>query len=91
MMWSGLGFALLISALSVEMYFMMNAFWTKATIAYTNNTFNMFSLPDKTYNFYLTNLSNPLDLNAATITGAFKCALSNLVAFSAILGRAGPL
>lgn len=27
----------------------------------------------------------------ATLTGGFRCALSNLIAFSAIMGRAGPL
>lgn len=27
----------------------------------------------------------------ATFTGGFRCALSNLIAFSSIMGRAGPL
>lgn len=27
----------------------------------------------------------------ASLTAGFKCALSNLIAFSSILGRAGPL
>lgn len=27
----------------------------------------------------------------ATLTGGFRCALANVVAFSAIMGRAGPL
>jgi len=35
MLWTGMGFTLLIAGLSIEMYFMMNAFWTKAVINYT--------------------------------------------------------
>lgn len=34
MIWTGMGFTLLITALSIEMYFMMNCFWTKAVIWY---------------------------------------------------------
>lgn len=32
MAWSGIGFALLISALCFEFYFMFNAFWVKADV-----------------------------------------------------------
>ena len=33
--WSGFGFALLITALSYQYYFLINAFWTKADIQNT--------------------------------------------------------
>lgn len=90
MLWTGMGFTILITALSIEMYFMMNAFWTKAVINYKVEPQNHFSDSDKTYNFFLTNLSE-FPKYHATLSGAFRCALSNLVAFSAIIGRAGPL
>jgi hypothetical protein len=89
MLWTGMGFTLLITALTMEMYFMMNAFWTKAVISWTLNH-TWFSQPIKTYSFYLVNL-NEYPKYMATVTGGFRCALSNIIAFSAIIGRAGPL
>jgi hypothetical protein len=88
MLWTGLGFTLLITALSVEMYFMMNVFWSKAGIIDIS--------PDKFkdsqyYNFSLANLNLDTPQLMASITGGFRCGLANLVAFSAIIGRAGPL
>lgn len=90
MTWTGMGFSLLITALSIEMYFMFNCFWTKAVIMYTQQTITQFRDPSKQYNFYLTN-SVETPNYFATITGGFRCALSNLIAFSSIMGRAGPL
>lgn len=69
---------------------MLNAFWSKAVIQWTATTITQFKDDSKTYNFFLTNLSATTDY-MATITGGFRCALSNLIAFSAIMGRAGPL
>lgn len=85
-----MGFTLLITALSIEMYFMINTFWTKAVITWSETPINQFKDPVKQYNFFLTNLNEQPNY-MATITGAFRCALSNLIAFSAIMGRAGPL
>lgn len=69
---------------------MMNAFWTKAVINYTVTPQTHFKDENKEYNFFLTNL-NEMPGYMATLTGGFRCALANLVAFSAIMGRAGPL
>jgi len=90
MLWTGMGFSLLITALSIEMYFMINCFWSKAVIWYQAATITQFSDSDKTYNFWLTNLHETPNY-LATMTGGFRCALANLIAFSAIIGRAGPL
>jgi hypothetical protein len=90
MLWTGMGFSLLITALSIEMYFMINCFWSKAVIWYQATSITQFSDSDKTYNFWLTNL-NEIPNYLATMTGGFRCALANLIAFSAIIGRAGPL
>jgi hypothetical protein len=89
MLWTGMGFTLLITALTMEFYFMINAFWTKAAI---NGSLNPphFADENKDYDFFLTNLNEPNGFQA-TITGGFRCALANLIAFSAIIGRAGPL
>ena len=69
---------------------MFNAFWSKVVVNPTVTPQTHFRDYDKTYSFYLTNL-NEFPSYLATITGGFRCALSNLIAFSAIIGRAGPL
>ena len=52
---------------------------------------------DKTFNIYLTNLGaqastiGSASTNGATLTQALHCALANVIALSAILGKAGPL
>lgn len=69
----------------------MNCFWTKAVIWYKASQITHFYDQDKTYNLFLTNLNEGSPFYLATLTGAFRCALSNVIAFSAIMGRAGPL
>lgn len=69
---------------------MMNCFWTKATIAWSAPAIVRFTDSDKSYNFWLTNFEDAPGY-LASLTSGFRCALSNLVAFSSILGRAGPL
>lgn len=67
---------------------MINAFWIKADVLDESMTY--FSSDDDSYNLYLTNQTQGTPY-AATITGGFRCALAMIVAFSSILGRAGPL
>lgn len=69
---------------------MINAFWIKADVTNYNFEQKYFSNEDKTYDLFLTNQNAP-HLYMATVTGAFRCALAMIVAFSSILGRAGPL
>lgn len=68
---------------------MFNAFWIKADVL--NAGQNVFTNDDKTFNFYLTDIVEPETNYGATGTGAFRCSLAILIAFSSVLGRAGPL
>lgn len=55
LLWTGMGFTLLITALSIEFYLMINVFWTKADV--NNNSQTYFADEDKTYSIYLTNVN----------------------------------
>jgi hypothetical protein len=88
MAWSGMGFALLITALCFEFFFMFNAFWIKADVLNESETY--FSSETKTFNIYLS-YQDQQEVYGSTITGAFRCSLAVLIAFSSIIGRAGPL
>lgn len=53
LVWSSIGFNLLIVAISVQTYFLVNAFWTKAAIyyyksAFSIDTFTITLTPDET-------------------------------------------
>lgn len=100
-MFSGLGFTLLITCLTVEWYFLINAFWTKANIGGAGTDFKY---ENRFYNIFLANRDGPESTAVvggvtvpvfqkyhATLTDAVKCGLANSIAFSAILGRAGLL
>ena len=68
---------------------MFNAFWVKARVLEGSNT--VFS-DNETFNIYLSVLNQPSTAQYnTTITGAFRCSLAIIIAFSSILGRAGPL
>ena len=41
--WSSLGFNLLITSISAQTYFLVNAFWTKATIYMSGTTTSFFN------------------------------------------------
>lgn len=87
--WSSLGFSLLITATCVELYPLVNALYTKSIIQ-QNPIVNNFS--NSKFSIFLSNYDIATGANYSnTITTAFKCALSLVVAFSSILGRAGPL
>jgi hypothetical protein len=40
--YSGIGFTLLITAITFQFYFLLNAFWSKANIQRSFNSFNPF-------------------------------------------------
>lgn len=89
LIWSALGFALLVTALSLEFYPLANAFWIKVGIQ-DNPNFTDFS--SKSFTLLLSNFEIKAGSNYSnTITTCFRCALAVLVAFSSILGRAGSL
>jgi hypothetical protein len=94
--WSGFGFALLITALSYQYYFLINAFWTKADIQATTTDVNGNSQSHQYYgDDFLIWVSEGLGATFKTFgntaTGAFKMALTLTIGFAAIVGRAGPL
>jgi hypothetical protein len=94
--WSGFGFALLITALSYQYYFLINAFWTKADVQATNVDVNGNPQSQQYYgDTFLIWVSEGFGAFYKTFgntaTGAFKMALTLTIAFSAIVGRAGPL
>jgi len=89
LIWSHLGFNILIAALSIQTFFLVNAFWTKAGI-YHNSPFN-------TQSYFVglipTDINNPgtNSSQGANLNEALKCALACIIAFSFVIGRAGLL
>lgn len=95
LVWSALGFNLLIVCLSIEWFFLIYLFWFKTNIRGLGIGFNSGTAYNNiwlTNNLY-TSLSSTLTVTAvgSCLTQALKCALANCIGFSAILGRAGPL
>lgn len=95
--WSGFGFALLITALCYQYYFLASAFWTKTDIQRTSfDTTNTQTGSEQYYgDDFLIWVSEAFGSTYRTFgntaTGAFKMALTIAIAFSAVVGRAGPL
>lgn len=95
--WSGFGFALLITALCYQYYFLISAFWTKTDIQNTKiDTAGNVTGTEQYYgDDFLIWVSeaygNTIRTFGNTATGAFKMALTITIAFSAVVGRAGPL
>lgn len=102
---SAIGFTLLIASICYQHYFLVNAFWSKANIQKADTNFldvdrtyeriimgeNSVSTPVN-YAPYSTIPSGLLKTSlGATVWNAFKATLSIVVAFSAMLGRAGPM
>jgi hypothetical protein len=95
--WSGFGFALLITALCYQYYFLICAFWTKTDIQRTD--INTTNTPTGTQQYFRDDFliwvseapGNFVRTFGNTATGAFKMALTITIAFSAVIGRAGPL
>ena len=96
LVFSGIGFTLLITILTIEWYFLFNAFWTKANLYYQGTDFNY---ANRFYMIYLANRDGTetvapgapafIERYNAALTDAVRCGLANSIAFSAILGRAG--
>ena len=89
LVWSGLGFAFLITALTLELYPLINNFWAKTHI---HSTTSSLTWSQHSFNILLINNGQSSDqLYGNTISNGFKCSLANVATFSSILGRAGPL
>lgn len=86
--WSSLGFTLLITAVTFQLYFLICGLWINVNLNQANKTLKwQDKLP-----VYLTDSNNSsIQTYGMTAVQAFKCAIANSIAFAAISGRAGPL
>jgi hypothetical protein len=78
----------MITALSMELYPLINALWAKANI-HSNALFaDVFS--KKGFMLFLANMDSTKYQNN-TMSAAVKCGLAIIIAFSSVIGRIGPL
>ncbi len=84
LLWSGLGFNLLIVAIVIQFYPLMNAFWSRTRLYNATDEFR----GGKDF-FRIHSGTDETEFN--TLTMAFRCAISMCVAFSFVLGRAGAI
>ena len=93
--WTSIGFNLLITALCLEFYPLLNAFWTRSALQGNNTPQLRFTNGDKLHNIFLTDretsLNQQLSFYGNSLTNALKCALSVVVAYSSVVGRTGQL
>ena len=84
-----MGFTLLITCFTFQYYFLINGFWSNVNIQESLFGFGGdTSFPVRLAEDYATGDSYS---GGATAVHALKASLSMVVAFSAIMGRAGPL
>lgn len=86
LIWTSIGFNLLITALSVQTFFLVNAFWIKSTVYPGGSIFSA-----DTYRIALVPGESGTVITGANFNEAIKCSLACIVAFSFIKGRAGLL
>lgn len=79
---------MMIVAITLQLYPLINAFWSKTSIY--SNTLSPNSFSNKDFSIFLANFDS-FQATGNTITGAIKCALAIIVGFSGIIGRSGPL
>lgn len=84
LVWTSLGFSLLITAITLELYPLVNALWGKMNIS--GRSLDSFS--NNTFSLYLASMDG-IRYDNNTITGAAKCAISLIVAFASVIGRVG--
>lgn len=86
MIWTSIGFNLLITALSVQTFFLVNAFWVKAGIYKAGSIFN-----SDIYTIALVPGESGSVITGANFNEAIKCSLACIVAFNFVKGRVGLL
>jgi hypothetical protein len=82
---SGLGYTLLIAAVTIQFYFLVNAFFTKLQIQPTTDSFDSAESVTLGINKFYSGLTGN------TFMDAYMCAIAIYVAYAAIHGRVGPL
>jgi len=78
----------MIVAITIQLYPLVNAFWSKVGIF--PNSFLQDSFSNRGFSVYLSNFDS-FQATGNTITGAIKCSLAIIIGFTGIIGRAGPL
>lgn len=86
LIWTSIGFNLLITVLSVQTFFLVHAFWVKAGIYNAGSTFS-----GDIYTIALVPGETGSVITGANFNEAIKCSLACIVAFNFIKGRAGLL
>lgn len=92
---SGMALSLLVFALTIQHYFLMRAFWSKAGAYFTDGE-KTFVTNNRSDTLSFTNYKQDRDLGMiesytySSIADAIACAISMLVAFSALVGRIQP-
>ena len=88
LLWSALGLSFLITALTIQVYPLINAFWAKTGLNSTGIFSDSFS--NQQVNLFLANMDSSAYENN-TITAAVKCGIAVIIAFGSVIGRVGPL
>lgn len=88
LLWSALGLSFLITALTIQVYPLINAFWAKTGLNSTNIYSDSFS--NQPFYLFLANMDCSTYENN-TITAAVKCSIAVIVAYGSVIGRVGPL
>ena len=81
-------YCLLITALCIEFYPLLNAFWAKVSISSSTLYDDSFNVKD--FSVFLATRDSTANLNN-TLTAAIKCSIAIIVALSSLIGRIGPL
>jgi hypothetical protein len=85
LVWSGLGFNLMLTCFAIQLYPLFNALWGKLHLHQTADSFS-----NKGFTLSLAAMDGTNYQNNS-VTGAIKCAISLVVAFGSLIGRVGPL
>lgn len=78
--WTGLTFNLLIAAITIQFYFLINAFFTKLQLQPSNDSFSTKSYKQMELTPYLSN-------HGASFSDAFRCCISMTVMYSVLHAR----
>ena len=87
--WSNLGFALLVVALSLQFHPLVAGLlgitdlynFASSTLTSSSSRFQLFASNGNILN---------IETDQITVTNAFKCAIGNVIIFAAVMGRGGP-
>ena len=85
--WTSIGYSMMIVAVTIQLYPLVNAFWSK--FSFFPNALYQDSFTNKGFSLYLANFDSS-QATGNTITGAIKCSLAIIIGLTGIIGRSGP-